>query len=446
MRSLRIRLLWLLGTSILLATALQFASTFSASLKNADTVFDYLMQQMAMALQDSTPEQPDEYTLGSVQRNEFDFVIQIWTAAGVRVYQPRAYRELPPRAPLGYSTATLDNGDWRVYAVQADKRIIQVSQKLDRRRDRAISLALRAVWPIVPVGLLLLAAAWWVVSAALAPLNRIGRDLAQRDADSVAQVSDHGAPIEVSPLVAELNSLLNRMAGALQSQQRFVADAAHELRSPLTALKLQLQTLARARDDAARTQAMERLVGGVDRAVRLVEQLLLLARQDPAATESGMHEVSLTDCVRQAAADMASLAAARQITLESGALDAISVRGDPDSLRILARNLLDNAVRYTPEGGTVRIGVAVEGETAVLTVADSGIGIPEDSRGRVFDRFYRVPGTGVAGSGLGLAIVKAIAERHGASIAFATSTLGGLKVTVALPAVALPTRAPFYHS
>jgi two-component system, OmpR family, sensor kinase len=433
MRSLRIRLLWLLGTMILLATALQFASTFSASLKNADTVFDYLMQQMATALQDSTPEQPDKYTLGSVQRNEFDFVTQIWTAAGMRVYQPRAYRELPPRGPLGYSTVTLANGDWRLYVVEADKRVIQVAQKMDRRRNRAMSLALRAVWPIVPVGLLLLAAAWWVVTVALTPLNRISRDLAQRDADSVAPVSDHGAPIEVSPLVAELNLLLSRMAGALQSQQRFVADAAHELRSPLTALKLQLQTLARARDDAARVQAMERLVGGVDRAVRLAEQLLSLARQDPASAVSDMHDVSLTDCVRQATADMASFAASRQIKLESGVVDQLSVRGDADSLRILARNLLDNAVRYTPEGGVVHIDLATERDTATLTIEDSGVGIPEESRDRVFDRFYRVPGTGMAGSGLGLAIVKAIAERHGVSIAFATSALGGLKVSVVFP-------------
>jgi two-component system OmpR family sensor kinase len=434
MRSLRIRLLWLLGIAILLATALQFTSTFSASLKNADTVFDYLMQQMATALQDSRPEQPDEYTIGSVQRNEFDFVIQIWSSAGVSVYQPRTYRVLPPRGPLGYSTVTLENGDWRLYGVQADRQFIQVAQKMDRRRSRAMSLALRAVWPIVPVGLLLLVAAWWVVTAALAPLNRIGRDLARRNADSLAPVSDHGAPVEVSPLVAELNSLLVRTAGAMQSQQRFVADAAHELRSPLTALKLQIQTLARAKDDAARAMAMERLSGGVDRSARLVEQLLSLARQDPASVLADACDISLADCVKQTIADMNSFAAARQIKLESGRIQQTFVHGDADSLRILVQNLLDNAVRYTPEGGTVCVTLAGHGTTAALTIEDSGIGIPPESRERVFDRFYRVPGTGVSGSGLGLAIVKAIAERHDASITFSTSPLGGLVVTVTFPA------------
>jgi two-component system OmpR family sensor kinase len=433
MRSLRVRLLWLLGAAILLATALQFASAFSTSLQGADKVFDYMMQQMATAMQDSTPEQPDQYTIGSVQRNEFDFVIQIWSDAGVRVYQPREYRVLPPQGTPGYSTVTLANGDWRLYTVEADRRIIQVAQKMDRRRTRAMTIALSAVWPVIPVGLLLLAAAWWVVTAALAPLRRIGHDLAERNPDALTPVSDHGAPVEISPLVAELNSLLARTAGALQSQQRFVADAAHELRTPLTALKLQMQTLARARDDAARAQAQERLLGGVDRAGRLVEQLLSLARHDPAATAGDMSTVSLRDCVRLAVSDLAAAAAARNITLDTAAIDDVSMRGEADSLRILVQNLLDNAVRHTPEGGRVRVALAAGAQRAGLTIEDSGAGIPPESRERVFDRFYRVPGTSAPGSGLGLAIVKAIADRHGATIAFGTSALGGLRVSVSFP-------------
>ncbi|HEY8607126.1 MAG TPA: ATP-binding protein [Noviherbaspirillum sp.] len=433
MRSLRIRLILLLGIAIAGATLLQFAVTFNTSMKKADTLFDYHMQQMAMALQDSNFEQPDWYTTQKEDEINFDFVIQVWTDDGVRVYQSRPYRSLPEQGILGYSTVTLDNGDWRIYSVHTDTRVIQVAQKMDSRRDRSIDLTLQSVWPIIPVSLLLLAAAWWVVTSALAPLNRIGNDLARRDAGSLAPVSDAGVPKEVSRLVAELNSLLVRVDGALQSQQRFVADAAHELRSPLTALKLQVQTLARARDDAARGHGISRLLAGVDRASRLVEQLLSLAREDPLAHESGPVEVDLSACLDAAVADVAVLASARAISLQRTPSGPAVVNGDGESLRIMCRNLLDNAVRYTPEGGTVRADLVAGADGAELRVADSGPGISEQDRGRVFDRFYRLPGTSAGGSGLGLAIVRAIADRHGADIQLGQSDLGGLLVALRMP-------------
>lgn len=432
MRSLRIRLILLLGMAIGGATLLQFVVAFNTSMRKADTLFDYHMQQMAMALRDSNFEQPDWYTTQKEEEINFDFVIQVWTDDGVRVYQSRRYRSLPEQGVLGYSTVTLDNGDWRIYSVHTDTRVIQVAQKMDSRRDRAIDVTLQSVWPIIPVSLLLLAAAWWVVTSALAPLNRIGSDLARRDARSLEPVSDAGVPKEVSLLVAELNSLLARVNGALLSQQRFVADAAHELRSPLTALKLQVQTLARARDDAARGHGISRLLGGVDRASRLVEQLLSLAREDPMANEAKPAEVDLTACLDTALSDVSVLAASRAVTLEHEPTQPVMVHGDSESLRIMCRNLLDNAVRYTPEGGTVRSTLEAGPDQVVLCVEDSGPGIPEQDRGRVFDRFYRLPGTSPGGSGLGLAIVRAIADRHGADVQLGSSPLGGLSVTVRL--------------
>lgn len=434
MRSLRIRLILLLGIAISGATLLQFLVAFNTSMKKADTLFDYHMQQMAMALRDSNFEQPDWYTSKKEEEINFDFVIQVWTDDGVRVYQSRRYRSLPEQGVLGYSTVTLDNGDWRIYSVHTDTRVIQVAQKMDSRRDRAIDVTLQSVWPIIPVSLLLLGAAWWVVTSALAPLNRIGSDLARRDARSLEPVSDAGVPREVSLLVAELNSLLARVNGALLSQQRFVADAAHELRSPLTALKLQVQTLARARDDTARTHGISRLLGGVDRASRLVEQLLSLAREDPLAHDAGPAEVDLAACVDMALADVSVLASSRAIRLAHEPTAPVLLQGDGESLRIMCRNLLDNAVRYTPEGGTVRASLTAAPGEVVLCVEDSGPGIPEEDYSRVFDRFYRLPGTSPGGSGLGLAIVRAIADRHGADVQLGRSPLGGLSVTVRLAA------------
>jgi two-component system OmpR family sensor kinase len=198
-------------------------------------------------------------------------------------------------------------------------------------------------------------------------------------------------------------------------------------------LKLQVQTLLRSRDDIARAQAIQRLLGGVDRASRLVEQLLALAREEPASPGTKPCETILAESMTLALADVAPLAAARQIELKVAALPDLQVIGDPDSLQILARNLLDNAIRYTPEHGIVRMSLMAGARTATLTVEDSGPGIAMADRRRVFDRFYRVPGTSPTGSGLGLAIVKAIADRHGAVVELTDSMLGGVSIKIVFP-------------
>ncbi|MBC7500777.1 MAG: two-component sensor histidine kinase [Herminiimonas sp.] len=432
-RSLRIRLILLLGVAILLASAVQFAASFEAATEEAGKLFDYHMQRMALAFQQGGFEQADWYSAQGPSQISFDFVIQVWGDDSTRVVQSREYMILPRQGKLGYSTVTLANGEWRVYAVQTGSRTVQVAQKLSTRRERAFSLALHSVWPVIPVSLLLFAAAWWAISSALSPLNRIGRELAGRSIDSLEPVSTAGVPSEVARLLDELNSLLGRVAQGLQSQQRFVADAAHELRSPITALKLQVQTLLRSRDDIARAQAIQRLLGGVDRASRLVEQLLALAREEPTSPGTKPCETILAECMTLALADVAPLAAARQIELKVAALPDLHVIGDPDSLQILVRNLLDNAIRYTPEHGVVRIDLTAGALTATLTVEDSGPGIAMADRRRVFDRFYRVPGTSPSGSGLGLAIVKAIADRHGTVLELTDSPLGGVSVQIVFP-------------
>lgn len=431
--SLRLRLILLLGVAILLASAAQFAASFKAAIDEADKLFDYHMQRMALAFQQGGFEQADWYSAQGPSQISFDFVIQVWSDDSLRVVQSRAYSFLPRQSVPGYSTVTLANGAWRIYAVHAGSRTVQVAQKLSTRRERALSLALHSVWPVIPISLLLFAAAWWAISAALSPLHRIGRELARRSVDSLTPVPGAGVPTEVAGLVTELNSLLARVSQALQSQQRFVADAAHELRSPITALKLQMQTLARSRDETARSQALGRLLGGVDRASRLVEQLLTLAREEPASRSVAPCVTNLADSVAQALADVIPFAATRHIELTASGLPDLQVIGDPDSLQMLVRNLLDNAIRYTPEQGQVRVDLQAAGTTATLRIMDSGPGISPEDRLRVFDRFYRVPGTGAPGSGLGLAIVRTIAERHGAQIVLGESAPGGLSVSVTFP-------------
>jgi two-component system OmpR family sensor kinase len=437
MRSLRIRLILLLGVAIMAAATLQFTTSFQSAMQEANKLFDYHMQQMALALHNGGFEQAEWGTSHDAADNSFnfDFVIQVWADDGPRVYQSRTYRFLPKQGVLGYSTVTLANGDWRVYSVQTTLRTIQVAQKMSARREQAISLALHSLWSVIPVFLILFVVAWWVVTSSLSPLNRIGHDLATRNLDSLEPVSDRGVPQEVSLLVAELNSLLARMTHAVQSQQRFVADAAHELRSPMTALKLQVQILAKARDETTRTQAIGRLVCGIDRASRLVGQLLALAREEPLPQEFASTVISLPDSISQALTDVAPLALSRHIELRCVIFAQVDIVGDADSLRVMLHNLLDNAIRYTPEHGLVTINLETNGSTVSLTIQDSGPGIPQQNRAHVLERFYRVPGTSPNGSGLGLAIVKAIADRHNATLALNVAAIGGLDVTLAFPLI-----------
>ncbi|MEW9897211.1 ATP-binding protein [Chitinivorax sp. PXF-14] len=431
MASLRIRLLVLLGVLILASASAQFITAFQSSLSAADKLFDYHMQQMALALQDSAF---DTLQLNAEEGgNNFDFVIQIWSDDGVKVYQSRPHRTLPEQSVIGYSNVMLFNGEWRVYAVHTHHRVIQVAQQLQARRDRAIGIALRSLWPIWLGSALLLMAAWWVVTAALKPLARVQAELSERSPDSLEPVSTAALPREIKPLVAEINQLLARVGDSLARQQRFLADAAHELRSPLTALKLQVQLLARAKDDAARTQAQERLVSGTERAVRLTEQLLQLARQDAATALPQAAGTALIEGAALALADTATLAASKQVAVSSELDPAARVTGNADALAVLVRNLLDNAIRYTPAGGSVALRVALGAGHAVLTLDDSGPGIARDEHARIFDRFYRPAGTVEPGSGLGLAIVKAIADRHGAALTLGQSPLGGLRVAVSFP-------------
>jgi two-component system OmpR family sensor kinase len=223
------------------------------------------------------------------------------------------------------------------------------------------------------------------------------------------------------------------MEQALVSQHRFVADAAHELRSPVTAIKLQIQTLARAKDEKTHDEAVVRLQGGIDRSSRLIEQLLVLARQDPLSQILESDAVSLLACVELAIEDMQVFALSRQIQIEYGSLAEVDIVGDEEALRIMVRNLVDNAVRYTPEQGSVKIDIAIHNAMLVLSIQDSGPGISQANRPRVFDRFYRVPGTRHSGTGLGLAIVKAVADRHQATVQLRNVPAGGLEVNISFP-------------
>ena len=429
--SLRARLLGLLLLAIVLTATAQSLVVYRLARAEADGIFDYHMQQMAQALRNGVamPTMPalDDELTGS---DDFDFVVQVWSVDGTRLFRSGAKAELPQQPAMGFSEMQVAGAPYRVYSLQTRTQVIQVAQDMAPRRAMARTLALRTVAPIVWMAPLLMLVAWWVVSASLRPVARVRQQVAERQADDLSTLQETGIPDEIAPLVHELNLLFVRVREAFDAQRYFVADAAHELRSPLAALRLQVQGLQRARDEATRELALERLLAGIDRATRLVEQLLLLARQQARASSGEPAQpVVLVDLVRAALADAAVLAQQRQIDLGLVRGDAGETLGHPAALSILLRNLLDNAIRYTPEGGRVDVSVQHEGGALLLSVDDSGPGIAEADRARVVDRFYRVQGSPAGGSGLGLAIVQAIAQLHSAPLALSNAPgLGGLRV------------------
>lgn len=434
--SLRARLLWFLLAAIVLAAGVQAAVAYRTVLKEADEIFDYHMQQMALSLRAGLPPSAAVGGLGSGEQN-FDFVVQVWTSDGVRIFESAENAALPQIAVLGFADVRARGTTYRVFSVQTRGLVIQVAQDLAVRQRMAGALALRTIGPVALMAPLLMLVVWWVVSRSLAPVARVRQQVAAREANELSPVSEEGLPDEVRPLVHELNLLFDRVRHAFDAQKHFVADAAHELRSPLTALKLQVQGLQRAPDDAARDIAIGRLASGIDRATKLVEQMLALARHEASvAAGTPPVPVDLGEVARLAVSDAIAGAQARRIDIGLAHADqAAVVQGQPEALRMLLRNLLDNAVKYTPEGGRVDIGIAREADGAVaLSVEDSGPGLPAAERERVLDRFYRSGdprAQAVAGSGLGLAIVKSIADLHGASVTLdASPTLGGLRASV----------------
>lgn len=435
--SLRNRLLWVLLVAIMLTAVAQALISYRTARSEADDIFDYHMQQMALALRSGLPTNGATSVDGDANADEnFDFVIQVWTADGLSVFQSAARAELPQRAILGFSNVAARGTTYRVFSMQSRSQVIQVAQDMAARREMASRLALRSMLPIAVMAPLLMLVVWWAVGLSLRPVSRVRRQVAQRQADDLSDVSELGLPDEIRPLVHELNLLFARVHQAFDAQTNFVADAAHELRSPLAALKLQVQGLQRATDDATREVAVGRLVTGIDRATRLVEQLLVLARHQANTLETKAQPVSLAEMARLAIAEATPAAQARHIDLGLGHAVEDRIAGHPDALRILMRNLLDNAVKYTPTGGRVDLEIQREANLLRLVVEDSGPGIADTDLERVLDRFYRIAGTQTTGSGLGLAIVKSIADLHHASLQLDRSPrMGGLRVEVKFPAI-----------
>lgn len=439
--SLRRRLLFLLSGTVLAAWLATAVFTYFDARKEIGEMLDAHLAQSAGLIAAQLEHELDddhESTVPRQYKHERKIAFQVWDKKGRLLLRSSSAPEtrLQGRSE-GYGDAEIDGKRWRIFSRWDESRhyLVQVGERYELREELAESVASHLLHPLyfaLPALALLI---WLAVGAGLAPLAGIAREVARRAPDNLAPLDAGNAPREISPLIAALNALFDRLRTSLEQERRFTADAAHELRTPLAAVKTQAQVALGATSDAERGRALANVVSGTDRASRLIEQLLVLARLDPQTALPSGQAVDLRALAQQGVAEIAPAAAGKGVEVGLAPGDAAPVAGDAVLLAVLLRNLLDNAVRYTPAGGEVDVSLRRAPDAVTLVVADNGPGIPESERGKAFDRFHRILGSGEEGSGLGLSIVRRIAELHRAEVALAEGPGGrGLQVEVTFPA------------
>ena len=438
-------MIWVIGALALSAPMLVLVA-YSVSLNEIDDVLDDGLRQTALLLadRDLTGAFPTQPAASAVPYGDTESMLVAIARRpdGVQLFSSQPDVALRFAATPGASVQTANGTSWHVFTVVQRDRVVQVAQPVAARRELARESASPLLVPLLALiamtgGLLMFA-----LRRGIQPLDAVNVALRQRSETSLAPLELRDVPLEMLPLVRTLNDLLIRLDTAFEMQRHFVADAAHELRSPVTALQLQVQLLERSNDLAEQSQATAELTAGIARVRHLIEQLLNLSRattERDASAAPAFELVRLGDLVRNVVVRHSAQAEQRHIDLGASVQADALAQGNPFQLEMLLSNLVDNALRYTPPGGVIDVVVDTVEGAPTLRVIDNGPGIPAEERERVFDRFYRGQNSGGAiGSGLGLAIVKAIADRHGATLSLHAGRDGtaGLEVRVVLRAPA----------
>jgi two-component system sensor histidine kinase QseC len=438
--SLQGRLLaWVLGAVVAVWLSTAVLTWFDARHELDELLDGHLAQAAALLVAQQAPELDDDHPIDAPVLHRYAPKVAFQVFHEGALVQRSANAPSQPmvasrgRFKSGFATVQLEGRPWRVFAAHGAERDVQVyvGEQADSRTSIVWAVARSTLWPMALALPLLALAVWWAVSGGVAPLRRLGRALATRPADDTQPVRADDAPAEMRPMVDALNGLFARIGALLDGERRFTADAAHELRTPIAAIRVQAQVALAATDDAQRHHALEATLEGCDRASRLVDQLLTLSRLE-AEQAPPMQRVDLGTIVRPVVAELAPKAIARQQSLDLDTTAPCWVAGNETLLAVLARNLVDNALRYSPPGARVRVRVAQAGDRVVLSVEDDGPGLSAQDLQRLGERFFRV-----TGSGLGWSIAQRIAAVHGAALTAQRSvSLGGLAVELALPGVA----------
>jgi two-component system OmpR family sensor kinase len=425
-------LVWLL-TGLCATAALGGLLSYFAAHEEVDELLDYQLKGVALSLRH--PDLVPKVTaIDSIGEEEDELVVQVWDRSRALTYVSEGGPPMPRLDQPGFGNFHWKGSVWRGYLLQDDEGGIQVAQSLLSRTEISAKFALRntlALLLLIPVlGVVI----WIAVGKGLKPLKEATRSVADKTPAALSPIPVDNLPEEVKPLIQSLNHLLQRLDVALTTQRQFIADAAHELRTPLTALRLQADILERTQEANERRLAVAQLQQGFTRMSHLVQQLLTLARLEPGQQIAEKHLIEVNALTKKVLADYSALARAMGVDLGLVRDESASVIGNADNLYSALANLVDNAIRYTPTGGRVDVSVGKEDRDVVIEIVDTGTGIPADSRARVFDRFYRLPGNGVSGSGLGLAIVKNAIDQHAGLVSLSEGPSGrGLRVIIRLP-------------
>jgi signal transduction histidine kinase len=444
MRSIeRYLLAWIMG-ALTLGSALVALVTYVATLEEMNEVFDADLKNVAEAVasyhhSDGGADRSSPQVMlrqRSDTPDDSEIVTVTWTLAGGRIYSSDTRVAVPFSDTEGLSRPVIGGQHWIVYTSVRSNGVAQAAQPLAARQEMAGESAAKVFPPMVVLVVVVGGLLVFGLRRGLQPLDGAARDVAARSVKSLDPIPIADVPREIMPLVASINGLMSRLAVAFSAQRRFLADAAHELRTPVTALRLQAQLLRRSTNGASRDDALAELEAGIDRSQHLVEQLLQVARSEPDGEATRSDPVDLGELVRSVVGAASIKAEHRGIDLGAQGPQGIVVDGDSNQLAVLLSNLVENALRYTPEGGVVDVEAGTHGGRPILRVVDDGPGIAEAERERVFDRFYRCEeaqgqARDAGGSGLGLAIVRAIAQRHEARVSLHTPDSGsGLEVRV----------------
>lgn len=441
--SLQTRLMTTLLGLVTLVWAATLLATWLDTEHEIGELLDAHLSQAASVLVTQPLEDLDRLDLSpppNLHAYQPKVVLQVWHENDLVVRSPNA-----PGVPLtdsrvpGFTDRTVQGERWRVFTAKGKDHhvLIHVAEQEEARDDVVLAGLRSVVWPMV-LGLPLLAlGVWWAVRHVVQPLRTLGQQVAKRRPDEYEALPLLGAPREAQPLLLALNRLLEQTTSLLHAERRFTADAAHELRTPIAAIRMQAQVAQGAQADAERHEALAATVQGCDRATRLVTQLLQLARLEAEADTDTTHPSAVLPCLHRVQADLAEQARARQQQLVLQLTNPSVVSPAPEALtQVLLRNLLDNALRYSPDGSEVRVSLVCSGgggDPVVnhLTVEDSGPGLTDADAARLGERFFRVLGSGQPGSGLGWSIVQRIARLYGVQVQVDRSpSLHGLRVTL----------------
>ncbi|KAA0983917.1 ATP-binding protein [Pseudomonas sp. ANT_J28] len=438
MSSLRRRLLlWLLPATFL-AGLLASVGTYWGAVLELD---DLLNEQMRYIAEHISVDPGEHIALTDTRDkpsplrddNADEVLLQVWNAGVLSITTDSALM-LPPPMQTGLSDVQVGDQTWHTFVNQRGDKVFRVAQAQNKRWEELAGLAVHLLWPVVSLIPFLALFLWFGISYGLKPLKTVATELSERNVNSLQPIASKELPSEVKPLVDALNDLLERLANAFTMQKHFIADAAHELRTPVAALSIQVELAQRATQDADRAVSLSEVQVGVTRLTRLTQQLLTLARLEPDAQSPVMQSVDLSALCKSVISDQVRRAEASGIDLGLTEHAASSISGDPETLRILLNNLVDNAIRYAGAQAKIDVTVRETAQGIVLEVCDNGPGINAGERERVLERFYRGNNQRGSGSGLGLSIVKTIAEQHRAQVVLDAAPNGfGLRVQIIFP-------------